>query len=268
MKKLLLVVFGAFGLTSVPAQQTSGKVSYVRIVHLQLRIGNGDGERAIPQTRTDKFELSFGNGQSLWKHAEEEMQPDDATDGAGGGIRIRMVGPGQGQDDISYCNFNLFKKVDQRELFGKKYNVTDSIKKLNWKLTGESENILGHVCQKAVAQNPTKRMTMNINNGQMEHKEVEDTVTLVAWFTTDIPVPAGPEVAGQLPGLILALDMGDGRISYKAIEISNKVKLDEIKAPTKGKKVTPEEFREDTNKMLNEMQENHPAGKNSIQVGG
>ncbi len=264
MKKLLLMGFTVLGITCVQAQQTSGKVTYVRTLQLQMHIDNGQGEQTIPQTRTDKFELSFGNNQSLWKHAEEEMQTDDMA-GDGNGIRIRMVGPGQ--SDVSYCNFGLAQKTDQREMFDKKFIVTDSLKKLNWKLTGETENILGHVCQKAVAQNPTKRMTMNIDNGKMERKEVKDTVTLVAWFTTDIPVPAGPEAAGQLPGLILALDMGDGRSSYKAIEISDKVKLDDIKAPTKGKKVTPAEFREETDKMMKEMQENHPGGGRTIRIG-
>ena len=254
----------AFCFHFVQSQQTSGEVTYVRTIHLQMRIDNGEGERTIPQTRTDKFELSFGNHQSLWKHAEEEIQPDDVS-GDGKGIHINIIGPGQ--QDVSYCNFDLSKKVDQRELFDKKFIVTDSLKKLNWKLTGESENILGHVCQKAVAQNPTKRMTMNINNGKMERKEINDTITLVAWFTTDIPVPAGPEVPGQLPGLILALDMGEGRSSYKAIEITDKVKLADIKAPTRGKEVTPAQFREETDKMMKELDENHPGANRTIRIG-
>lgn len=266
MKKLLVTGFAAFCITCAQAQQTSGKVTYERTMHLQMHIDNGEGERAIPRTLTDKFILNFANNQSLWKHADEQIQPDDMG-GEGSGIRIRMAGPGAGADDISYCNFDLSKKVDQRELFGKKYLVTDSIQKLNWKLTGETETILGHVCQKAMAQNPTKRMMMNINNGQMERKEVNDTLTLVAWFTTDIPVPAGPEVAGQLPGLILELDMGNGRSSYRAIEISDKVTPADIKEPTRGKKVSSAEFRQETDKLMKEMHENHPGGK-TLQIGG
>lgn len=267
MKKLLLISFSAFCITSVQAQQTSGKVTYVRTMHLQMHIDNGEGERTMPQTQTDKFELSFADGQSIWKHAEEQMQPDDMSDG-GGGIRIRMAGPGGGTDDISYCNFDLAKKVDQRELFGKKYIVTDSIKKLNWKLTGETETILGHLCQKAIAQNPVKRMMMSVENGQMQRKEINDTATLVAWFTTDIPVPAGPEVAGQLPGLILALDTDNGRSSYKAVEITDKLKPEDIKEPVKGKKVTPAEFRKESDKLMKEMMESHPGGRNTIRIGG
>lgn len=35
-------------------------------------------------------------------------------------------------------------------------------------------------------------MMMNMDNGVMERKEVDDTANIVAWFATDIPVSAGP----------------------------------------------------------------------------
>jgi GLPGLI family protein len=267
MKKLLITGCAIFLLSQVKAQQTSGKVTYQRTMQMQMHIvDDQQGERNIPQTRTDKFELSFANNQCLWKHVDDEMENDDMGGGDGGGMRIRMFA--QGNDDVTYCNFDAAKKVDQREMFEKKFIITDSIRRLNWKLTGETQTLLGHVCQKATAQRPTKRMTMNMDNGKMERKEVDDTTTLVAWFTTDIPVPAGPEVAGQLPGLILSLDMGDGRMSYKAIEISDKVNAADIKEPTKGKKVTPDEFRAETKKMLDQMQQNNPGGNRVIRIQG
>lgn len=105
---------------------------------------------------------------------------------------------------------------------------------------------------------------MNMDNGKMERKEVTDTSPVVAWFTTDIPVSAGPDVQGQLPGLILELDMANGRTFYKALEISPKADLASIKAPTKGKKVTTEEFRAETAKMIEEMQKNNQGGNMRI----
>ena len=59
----------------------------------------------------------------------------------------------QSQDDIVFYDFTNARKVEQREMFDKKFIVADSIQKLNWKLTGETQTVLGHVCQKAVAQN-------------------------------------------------------------------------------------------------------------------
>jgi GLPGLI family protein len=264
MKKILMAGCTFLLLSQGHAQQTSGRVTYMRTTQMQIHIvSDQQGEKAMPQSRTDKFELSFGNNQSLWKHAEEQMENDELG-GGGNVVQIRMIG--MGQDDISYCNFDLAKMTDQREVFDKKFIVTDSIRKLKWKLTGETQTLLGHVCQQAIAERPVKRMTMNMDNGKMERKEVDDTTKLVAWFTTDIPVPAGPEVAGQLPGVILLLDMDNGRTIYKAIEISDKVKLADIKEPVKGKKVTPDEFKVETKKMMDEMQENHPAGNRPIRM--
>jgi GLPGLI family protein len=176
-------------------------------------------------------------------------------------MQIKMMGPGQ--NDVVFYDFDAAKKVEQREMLDQKFIIEDSISKLNWKLTGETKTILGHVCQMATAQRLGKRTQMNMNNGSVERKEVDDTTNMTAWFTTDIPVSAGPEVQGQLPGLILALDMNNGRMVYQATEISPKVDVAKIKAPTKGKKVTNDGFRAEVNKMMEEMQKNQ-GGSNRV----
>jgi GLPGLI family protein len=260
MRKKILIIPTLLVSTMLTAQQKEGKVIYERTMQLQIKMeDNNQLERMLPKTSKDKFELSFGNNKSLLKHVDDEENNDEMS---GNGMHIRMVGPGQ--DDIIFYNFESGKKTEQREMFDKKFIVGDTISKLNWKLTGETQTILGHICQKATAQRTGKRMQMNIENGKMERKEVEDTSNIVAWFTTDIPVFAGPEVQGQLPGLILALDINDGRMIYKAIEISPKVDLASIKEPTKGKKVTPDEFIKERNKMLEEMQKNNREGGNRV----
>ena len=47
---------------------------YERISQIQIRFSDMPGgmEQQMPKTRTDKFELTFGNNQSLWKAAEED----------------------------------------------------------------------------------------------------------------------------------------------------------------------------------------------------
>ena len=91
----------------------------------------------------------------------------------------------------------------------------------------------------------------------MERKQVEDTSVVVAWFASDIPVSAGPaEYQGQLPGLILEMDVANGRQTFRATEISPKADIASIKEPTGKKHYTPEEFRKERDKMLDEMQRN------------
>ena len=263
MKKISFTILSACIAFVTTAQQKEGKVIYQRTAQITARVmGNDQLSQMMPKSRTDKFELTFGNNQSLWKHVDEDDNNDDMS---GNGMQIRMVAPGQ--NDIVFHDFNIAKKVEQRDMMEKKFIVTDSIRKLNWKLTGETQTLLGHVCQKAVAQRMGKRTQMTMDNGKMERKEVTDTANIVAWFTTDIPVPAGPEVQGQLPGLILMLDMYNGRVVYKALEIQTKADVASIKEPTKGKKVTPDEFTKEQGKMMEEMQKNmQGGGRNVIRI--
>jgi GLPGLI family protein len=263
MKKIIMVAPAIFLAYLLQAQLKEGKVTYERTIQMQIRFAdNSHEEQMLPKTRSDKFELSFGGNQSLWKHAPEEISNDEFS---GNGMQIRMVGPGQ--DDIVYCNFSSGRKVEQREMFGKKFIITDSLGKLNWKLTGETQTILGYTCQKAVTQRFGKRTTMNIENGNFERKEVDDTSGIVAWFTTDIPVAAGPEIPGQLPGFILAMDINNGRMVYKAVEIFPTTDLGAIREPVKGKKVSPKAFREETRQMMEEMQRNNQGGNRMIRIG-
>ena len=260
MKKISFVIINICFAIVTLAQQKEGKVIYQRTMQMQIRINDNDQlSQMMPKSRTDKFELSFGNNQSLWKHVDEDDNTDEMNTN---GMQIRMIAPGQ--SDISFFDFGAAKKVEQREIMDKKFIVTDSIRKLNWKLTGETQTILGHVCQQAIAERTGKRTQMTMDNGKMERKEINDTTKIIAWFTPDIPVPAGPEVQGQLPGLILALDMNNGRMVYKAIDIQTKVDVATIKEPAKGKKFTPDEFTKEREKMMQEMQKNNQGGNTRI----
>ena len=254
MKKIVLISSALMITTLLNAQQKEGKVLYERTIQMHIEVNDNDQlSQMLPKTRTDKFELTFGNNQSLWKHIDDEDNTDELT--GGGGMQIKIMTPGQ--NDVTFCDFNLGKEIEQREVFDKKYIVTDTLQKLNWKLTGETQTIMNHVCQMAIAQKTGKRMEMNIDNGVMSKKEMEDTSNIVAWFTTDIPVAAGPEFPGQLPGLIVALEMNNGQVIYKATEIFPSTDLARIKEPTKGKQVTPDEFKKEQQKLMEEMQKNN-----------
>jgi len=265
MKRIFLQILVLVTVTTVQAQQKEGKVIYERTMQMQMRMQgmNDEMERLIPRTRTDKFELNFANNQSVWKQAEQENQDDDIQ--GEGGMQIRMVVAGS--DDLLYNNFATSKRLELRELFDKKFLIEDSIRPLKWKMTGETRSILGHNCMKATAVNITRRMVMNMDIGKMERKEIDDTANIIAWFTTDIPVSAGPgEYQGQLPGLILEMDVANGRQVFRALEISPKPDLASIKEPQAKKKYTPEEFRKERDKMMEEMQRNNQGGNRVIRM--
>jgi GLPGLI family protein len=263
MKKILIATGLVLSLTQLQAQQKQGTVSYERVSQMRARFNINGVENDMPQTRKDNFVLTFGNNTSLWKAIEQENE-DDHTAG-GEGVQIRMVVAGS--NDVLYNNFETGKKVEKRELFDKTFIVDDSIRSLKWKMTGETKTIFNFTCMKATATSIVKRTMMTMNDGKTERKEIEDTSNIIAWFTTSIPISAGPgEYQGQLPGLILEMDIKNGTQTYKATGFSEKADLASIKEPTGKKHYTPEEFKKERDKMMKEMQENNQGGNRQIRI--
>jgi GLPGLI family protein len=268
MKRILLAGSALLATGLAHAQQKEGRVLYERTVQMQMRFqGMGDEvERMIPRSRTDKFEVLFANNQSL-RRAIQDERPEEESPAGGGGIQIRVMG--SGVDDISYSNFSEGRITEQREFATKTYIVADSIRKLNWKLTGENKTVLGFPCMKATAQRISQRTMMSMDNGQMKRQLVDDTANITVWFTGSVPVSAGPDFQGQLPGLILEIDINNGRTVYKALEVSPKVDVAAIKEPKSGKKVTQDEFNKERDKAMEEMQRNNGGrGRTIIRAGG
>ncbi|MEP6699902.1 MAG: GLPGLI family protein [Bacteroidota bacterium] len=264
MKKILLAV-GGLWLTafSVQAQLKEGKIIYERVSQMRARMNINGVVNEMPQTRKDNFELTFGNNQSLWKAVEQEN--DDAVTNNGDGVQMHMIVAGS--NDVLYNNFETRKRTEKRELMDKIFIVDDSIPSLKWKMTGETKTILGMPCMKATATNISTRTMMTADNGKMERKDVQDTANITAWFTTSIPVSTGPaEYQGQLPGLILEIDVSNGRQTFKATSISEKPDLAIIKEPTGKKHYTPAEFRKEREKMMEEMQKNNQGGNRVIRM--
>jgi len=257
MKRLLIASAMLIAIPTL-AQVKEGKILYERTMQMQIRINDDNPafQNMIPKERKDKFELFFTEGKSLWQPVEDDGQSDETAFGdAGGGMRMVIRMPGS--NDIVFHNVTDSKKVEQRELAEKNYIITDSIRKLNWKVAGESKAILGHNCMKATSQRMQESFRMTMDNGEAKREKVMDTLNIVAWFTNEIPGSFGPDMyQGQLPGTILEIDVNNGRTSYKAIEISPKVDVAKIKEPSKGKKVTPEEFAKEREKMMQEMMQN------------
>jgi len=268
MKKIVMAGGLVLWMGLVQAQQKQGVVSYERTSQIQIRIADMPGgmDQQMPKTRTDKFVLTFGENKSLWKAAEEDN--DGTTDVHGsevGGMQIRMVVAGN--NDVLYNNFETGKRVEKRELFDKTFIIDDTISSLKWKMTGETKSILGLPCMKATTTRTITRTTMNMDNGKMERKEIQDTSTIVAWFTSSIPVSAGPaEFQGQLPGLILEMDIKNGTQLFKATGISEKADLAIIKEPTGKKHYTPDEFKKEREKMMKEMEKNNQGGQRVIRM--
>ena len=78
MKKILTASLVLLAGSAVYGQQKEGKVLYERTTQMQINFqgANDEMQRMIPRSRTDKFELSFGNNLSLWKAAPQDNEDD------------------------------------------------------------------------------------------------------------------------------------------------------------------------------------------------
>lgn len=264
MKRILIAGCLVLSVSLAPAQQKEGKVTYERVTKRVARFTINGVESELPQTQKDNFELIFGNNHSLWK-AEEKDNDDANAATSEGGMHMQIIVAGS--NDVLYTNFETRKKTEKREFLDKTFIIDDSISTLKWKMTGETKTILNHNCMNAVATRISTQTRMTMDNGKMERKEIQDTANIVAWFTSDIPVSAGPgEYQGQLPGLILEMDVNNGRQTYIASSISEKADLAIIKEPTGKKHYTPDEFRKERDKMMKEMEQNNQGGNRQIRI--
>ena len=265
MKKIMICLL-ILSTAIAEAQMKEGRIVYQRVFQLPVRMFNADPAmtQQIPKSRTDEYELLFSGNKSLWQYLPDARNEGDANTFASGGMVVRVAG---GTNDISFHDFENSRKVDHREIGQKSFVVTDSIRKLEWKLSDETKKIMEYTVRKAVTSVIGFRTSISMENGEMKRTQVPDTSAVVAWFTTDIPVSAGPgEYQGQLPGVILELDINKGQTVYTATEISMKVNAGKIKETKEGKKVTAAEYTVEREKIMEEMRKNMPAGGGTFRI--
>ena len=66
---------------------------------------------------------------------------------------------------------------------------------------------------------------------------MRDSMEIVAWFTTAIPVSSGPEGVAQLPGMVLEASIRDGKMKAVASQINfKKIPKSDLKSRPKEKK--------------------------------
>ena len=141
----------------------------------------------------------------------------------------------QRPEAIFYRNFTTKRKVDFREFMGKNYLIEDTLAFGNWKVAEETKQVLGYNCTKATTTDTIRKRE------------------ITAWFTADLALSSGPQAFGQLPGMILEVDINSGEIVLLAKKVEfKKLKKGELEAPKKGEKITEAEFQKKLADMLRE----------------
>lgn len=269
MKKIFLFAFListtlAFAQTDdkKPAITNQGEIVYTTTVnmHKQIRGPRADEiKKMVPEFQKLKHVLYFNESEALSHKLKEEQDVNEADlDQGRGGFRMRMMGGGA--DDRYYTNLDEETITNQVNFMGKDFLVQDDWETKQWKLTGQSKEILGYTCYQAnlVIKVDTTAQKEENREGRGRGPRRRGPKSVEAWFTTEIPVSAGPNNYHQLPGMVLEVNIDEGNQVIKAESVDLK-ELEEgtITEPTKGKKVTQEEFRKIQREKFEEMRKEY-----------
>lgn len=255
MKKLIVITILVFGVNiSGFSQNLSGIATYKSFVKTDIELDSvqmsselREQVEQILRSQTQKeYELLFTEHESLFQEKEGLASPGSDYDN----VTIMRTG-GVGK---LYVNRAENSFVNQTEILGKEFLVTDSLPNHEWKLGKETKNIGEYTCFKA---------TRTISTSHEESGGIEEKL-ITAWYTPQIPVPLGPKDYGGLPGLILELQHKNTTYLCNQIVLNPK-KTISIQTPKKGTKVSQKEFDEIQAKKIKEREEMYPS-KSGVEV--
>jgi len=252
MNRYILLLIVLLGVELSYAQNayfgSRGKISFDRVTYTRARMreamsnidnasrrfGGGQGmrmeimggENNIPETQTQKMELYFDENHTLLLHTDTEETGKDQqslrtsrqgqargnTGNAGGGQGRNRSGGNAGGNmpRVNMRGMNAQKVVYQdlkkseseiQITIDEKYILSDSLSQMTWRFTDEYRNIAGFECRRV--------------NGA-----TKDSLYLIAYYTDQIPVSAGPALSRGLPGMILGLVIPEMHIQYWATEVA------------------------------------------------
>ena len=278
MKLLVLKTFMLSCLISgtMIAQDFSGRATYkthrkssFELDSTTIAANPGIQEQMEAQMRKmfqKTFTLDFTKSESMYKEEQELDAPKGPS--ANGGVMVMVMG-GDGSSDILYKNISQNRMAHKTELMGKVFLIKDNLVAYDWELTGETKNIGIYTCYKAVYEREEESIEINMIDGEVKEEKVTKKTTLVAWYTTDVPVSNGPNNYGGLPGLILEVNDGDLTIVCSELVLNPK-KVKEIIEPVKGKIVARKKFEDIAKEKTKEMMDRYKTrdGGMRIQFGG
>ena len=219
MRYILLIAF-TLSFESLQAQVfiEKGMIEYEVILNNHKAMGEGTWAEMfkdrVPKLSTSYYQLTFDADKSIYQfnRKDEKNKTPWGNDGS--------------EDNLWYNDYKNENFVQQKSVFGDTYILTDSLIKIDWKITNENRQIAGFNCRKAVGK-------------------LFDSVYVFAFYTDEITVSGGPMSLHGLPGMILGITIPRMFCSWVATKLEvNGVNFAKINAPVKGKKKKAKELQE------------------------
>lgn len=247
MKKLTVFIYLAclpFFFSSAYGQNKEGQIIYTETIKFDIDLPEAAKAYAdlIPKEQKSKNILFFDETDSIYK--PYEGGDDEVIErGEAGGMMTMVI---QRPEYQVYKEMNKEMMLTKQEFMGRAFLIDSPFENHNWKISGESKKILDYNCIKATLQDTSK--------------------TVVAWFTPQIPVSNGPGSYHKLPGMILELDINEGKRTLLAEKVTlTPNEKGTITKPKKGKKVSRAEYEKIVEEKTKEMEE-QMGGSGSFQI--
>jgi len=223
-RKYMVAVLLIVGMSAANAQSRfikQGKIEYEKKVNMHKFLGDNNSwtreiKDQMPTYRTTYFDLGFNDNVSVFKAGREPV--DDKWK--------NFMWDGQGnEENVVHDDFSTGLTTASKQVFEKKFLVQDSMLQIEWRITDETREIAGFECRKAVGK-------------------FYDSLYVVAFYTDQIVIPAGPELYNGLPGVILGLAFPRFYTTWFATKVELiEPKPSELAMPaTKGKKINRKEL--------------------------
>ncbi|MNK80950.1 hypothetical protein D3C87_1006840 [compost metagenome] len=219
MKNAFLTLIMMLTVMLVKAQTVfiqSAKITFEKKINQKQQLAENDWISDDARDKMSKYRISnwdyhFNDSASIYRAKPKETVSDNQF----------FFFSGDNTSEI-FTDFGKKTRVLRKPISGEDFILKDTIPHLNWKIMHDVRKIAGYECRKAIAV-------------------INDTVSVVAFYTDEILLRGGPEGFTGLPGMILGLAIPRYNTTWFATKIEAKnVPILAIAAPTKGKKTDNE----------------------------
>ncbi len=194
----------------------SAKITFEKKINQKQQLAENDWISDDARDKMSKYRISnwdyhFNDSTSIYRAKPKETVSDNQF----------FFFSGDNTSEI-FTDFEKKTRVLRKPISGEDFILKDTIPHLNWKIMHDVRKIAGYECRKAIAV-------------------INDTVSVVAFYTDEILLRGGPEGFTGLPGMILGLAIPRYNTTWFATKIEAKnVPILAIAAPSKGKKTDNE----------------------------
>ncbi|GGH03697.1 GLPGLI family protein [Pedobacter zeae] len=226
MKHLGLTMMLFFAVTIIKAQTVfikSAKITFEKKINQKQQLASNtwisdDARDKMSKYRISNWDYNFNDSTSIYKIKPKETLNDNNF----------FFIAGENTNEL-YTDFSKNARVIRKLISGEDFILKDTIPHLRWKIMNDVRQIAGYECRKAITV-------------------INDSVTVVAFYTDEILLKGGPEGFTGLPGMILGLAIPRYNTTWFATKVEAKnVPILNIAPPAKGKRTDTEK---DFKKML------------------